>query len=212
MNKHQSRDIVFIDIESTDVDETSATVIELGAARYTPNGDLLATYQRKIRPQSPVSLQAARVNGYSETSWIGAIPFSVALSVLNEKAFEDFPAKATIASYCMFDRNVIANQCKREGLAFPFEKIPWLNVADMTYPLVITGRVESRRLKDLASFLEIPPWTEHRAVEDAKALGACYFAYMSKISRGLLAGSIAASTLDKVGGYLKKRFALDSSQ
>lgn len=212
MNKHQSRDIVFIDIESTDVDESTASVLELGAARYTPRGELLATFQRKIIPKSVVSTKAAAVNGYSELGWQSAIHFSVALDVLNEKAFVDFPAKAIIASYFMFDRNIIANQCKRENLTFPFESIPWLDVAAMTYPLVTTGRVDSRRLKDLAEYLEIPPWQQHRAVEDAKALGACYFAFLKKFNRAILAGDVAKHTIDKIGGFLSKHLSADTSQ
>jgi DNA polymerase III epsilon subunit-like protein len=208
MNKHQSRDIVFIDIESTDVDESTASVLELGAARYTPNGELLATFSRKVVPKSIVSTQAARVNGYSELSWKSAYQFSVALNILFEKVIVDFPAKTIIASYFMFDRNIIANQCKREGIAFPFESIPWLDVAAMTYPLVVTGRVDSRRLKDLAEFLEIPAWQEHRAVEDAKALGACYFAFLKKFNRAILAGDIAKHTIDKIGTFLSKRLSL----
>ena len=212
MNKHQSRDIVFIDIESTDVDESTASVLELGAARYTPYGELRATFQRKVIPKSVVSLQAAKVNGYCEKSWQTAIHFSVALDILFEKGFIDFPAKVIIASYFMFDRTIIANQCKREGIAFPFSEIPWLNVADMTYPLVVTGRVDSRRLKDLAEFLKIPPWQEHRAVEDAKALGACYFAFLKKFNRAILAGDIAMNTIDRVGAFLSKHLSLDTSQ
>jgi DNA polymerase III epsilon subunit-like protein len=212
MNKHQTRDIVFIDIESTDADESTASVIELGAARYSHRGELLATFQRKVIPKSVVSAQAARINGYSELGWRTATHFSVALDVLNEKGFVDFPAKTVIGSYFMFDRNIIANQCKREGIAFPFESIPWLDVSAMTYPLVVTGRVDSRRLKDLADFLEIPPWQEHRAVEDAKALGACYFAFLKKFNRAILAGDIAKHTIDKIGGFLSKHLSADSSQ
>jgi DNA polymerase III epsilon subunit-like protein len=212
MNKHQSRDIVFIDIESTDVDESTASVLELGAARYTPRGELLATFQRKVIPKSVVSAQAARLNGYCEMGWKTASHFSVALDILNEKGFVDFPNKAVIASYFMFDRNIIANQCKREGIAFPFEATPWLDVAAMTYPLVVTGRVDSRRLKDLAEFLEIPTWQEHRAVEDAKALGACYFAFLKKFNRAILAGDIAMNTIDRVGAFLSKHLSLDTSQ
>jgi DNA polymerase III subunit alpha, Gram-positive type len=212
MNKHQSRDIVFIDIETTDVNESTASVLELGAARYTSKGELLATFQRKIIPKSIVTPQAARVNGYSELSWKSAHHFSVALDILCEKGFVDFPAKATIASYFMFDRNIIVNQCKREGIVFPLEEIPWLDVAAMTYPLVVTGRVDTRRLKDLAEYLEIPPWQEHRALEDAKGLAACYFAFLKKFNRAILAGDIAKHTIDKVGTFLSKHLSIDTSQ
>ena len=144
--------------------------------------------------------------------WRTASHFSVALDILNEKGFVDFPNKAIIASYFMFDRNIIANQCKREGITFPFSDTPWLDVAAMTYPLVVTGRVDTRRLKDLAEFLEIPTWQEHRAVEDAKALGACYFAFLKKFNRAILAGDIAMNTIDRVGAFLSKHLSLDTSQ
>ena len=208
MNKHQSRDLVFIDIETTDVDESTATVIEIGAARYTPRGDLLAIFQRKVMPQSIVSPQAARINGYSAPGWSSAIRFPVALDALKLKVFDEFPNKAIAASYFMFDRNVLASQCKRESMQFPLQEIQWLDVAAMTFPLVATGRVDSRRLKDLAEFLEIPSWQEHRAVEDAKALGACYFAFLKKFNRAILAGDIAKHTIDRVGTFLSKHLTI----
>lgn len=208
MNKHQSRDIVFIDIESTDVDVHTASVIELGAVRYTPGGELLKTFSRKVIPKSVVSPYAAKINGYSELSWKGATHFSIALDTLNERMFNDFPNKTNAASYFMFDHDVIANQCKREGLEFPFSRVPWLDIAAMTYPLVLTGRVDSRRLVDLAEFLEVEKWHEHRAVEDAKALASCYFFYLKKLNRAILAGDVAKHTIDKVGAFLTKRLAL----
>jgi DNA polymerase-3 subunit alpha (Gram-positive type) len=212
MNKHQSRDIVFIDIETTDVDENTASIIELGAARFTPRGDLLATFSRKIFPTCPVSAQAARLNGYSELGWRTASHLSVALDTLSEKGFGEFPNKAIIASYFMFDHNIIWNQCKRENLKYPFEGIAWLDVAAMTYPLVATGRVDSRRLADLAEFLQIPSWQEHRAVEDAKALGACYFEFLKRFSRSMLAGDIARHAIGKVGTFLNRHLFAEHFQ
>jgi DNA polymerase III epsilon subunit-like protein len=206
MNKHQTRDIIFIDTESTGIDTSRDTILEIGAVRYSPNGELLRSFERKIQPESPVSNEAARINGYSTLSWRAGIKFEVAMHHLYDDLVDQFPNKCIIISYFMFDRDIISNQSRSMQCPFYFKDIPWLNFADIAFPLVATGRVDSRRLEDLAEFFEINPGQKHRALSDAKTLASCYFLYLKRFNRSFLAGDVARVATDKVGKLFSKYF------
>jgi DNA polymerase III epsilon subunit-like protein len=201
-----TKDLVFIDIEATDKDEKTATVLEIGAIRCTPRGVVLEQYETKVRPESTCTPEAARINGYNERDWTDATDFAVALSQLHFRMIESYPLSAVVVSYFFFDHNVMLRQFRDKHLTnFPFDGHPWLNFADMAYPLVVTGRIDSRKLIDLANYLEVPPWKGHRALGDATALSQCYFAYCKRFDRSFLAGSIGREVVRGIGELFKPK-------
>jgi DNA polymerase III subunit alpha, Gram-positive type len=206
MNKHISMDKIFIDIESSDKDDETACCIELAAVRYNANGYLQSAWSTKVTPTSPVNSEAAKINGYNEDDWRTAYSLKQALEAMRDTVLLPYRNGAFCVSYFMFDRNVLANQCKREGLVFPLANRPWINFADMTYPLVLSERIENRSLGTLAKYLEIPPWDAHNARDDAMALARCWTAFHRKFDFGLSMGSAAAQGIEKISGYVSKLF------
>lgn len=210
MNKHMTKDLIFIDIETTDIDEATATVLEIGAIRTSPTGEVLAQFEMKVFPQSEVNPVAASINGYSKVGWAkSAEQFTTALSAMRAALLDPFPGQPILVSYFMFDRNILVRQQHDNQLTIiPFSQLQWLNFADTAYPLVLTGRIDSRKLVDVATYLEVAQWKGHRALGDAIALSQCYFAFLQRFSTGFIASAITKKLVEGFNAWWGKPKAL----
>ena len=76
------RDHIFIDLETTGLDPSTGDIIEVAAIRTDNVGNLIATYSDKITPKVPVTIEASRVNGYTEEKWAQAISIEAAMATM----------------------------------------------------------------------------------------------------------------------------------
>ena len=205
MNKHMSKDVVCIDVESTGTDVYTDEVIEIGAVRCNSAGDCLGQFKTKVQFTRPCSPQAASVNGYNYLDWDEAVSFRDAVNGLYSKIIGKYPTSCHIVSYFTFDQNILRHQCARERISFPFETLPWTNFADMVYPLVLTGRVDSRKLGDIAEYLGINEWEAHRALGDAQALSQCYFKFLEQFDHLFLSGAIATKAYQGIASFFSRK-------
>jgi DNA polymerase III alpha subunit (gram-positive type) len=205
VNKHMSKDVVFIDVEATGTDVYNDQVIEIGATRCNSAGDILSNYQTKVRFEHLCSQEAASINGYNSRDWSDAILFKDAISELYTSMIAKYPASCHIVSYFTFDQAILKNQCRYHHVSFPFETIPWTNFADMVYPLVLTGRVDSRKLGDIAEYLGITEWQAHRALSDAQALSQCYFKFLEQFDHLFLTGALTTKAYQGIASLFGRK-------
>lgn len=202
MNKHQQYDLIFVDVEATHVDSSQASLLELGAIRCTSSAQVLGQFTAKTKPGGPVHPQAAEVNGYTKERWEHAVEPSTAFFDYEHALFAPFGDNYINVSYFLYDREVLV----RERFTFPGSDRPWVNFADMTYPLILTGHIESRSLSALAKYLGVPEERKHTALGDATTLSNCWFAYLKRFGRDQLIGQIASTVGSELASQAKKFF------
>jgi DNA polymerase III epsilon subunit-like protein len=200
-----SKDLVFIAVEATGTDVYTDHVIEIGAIRSNSAGERIGSSHTRVQIQKTCTSQAASNNGHNPREWEDAVLFKDAIDRLYSSMFAKYPASCQIVSYFTFDQAILKNQCRYYNTTFPFENIPWMNFADMVYPLVLTGRVDSRKLGDIAEYLGITEWSAHRALGDAQALSQCYFEFLEQFDHLFLSGAIATKAYQGIASFFSRK-------
>lgn len=204
MNKHSKKDLIFIDIETTGLDIRKDCCIEIGAIRCAHDGKRIAVWDAKVTPAIPVNIDAAAINGYSNAEWETATSFQSAISGLYHKMLNVSSEPYQFVSWFGFDFDIIERQCEDTRIQCPLGATPRINAADVLFPLVLTERVASRRLTDVADFLGLPPRTSHRALADAETLCAVWFEYLQQFNLAWCSGEIAQSAVRRIKQWLSR--------
>ena len=147
-----------VDLETTDRDTRTAEIVELAAVRVR-DGVVVDQFQSLVKPDQPVTFEAARVHGISNEALANAPTFA-----------EVWP---TFRAFCGGDVVVAHNGydfdfkiLKRMALALGAFDLCTFDSLPLARELVPT----SRTLANLATEFGIPTGTSHRALDDTIAL------------------------------------------
>lgn len=174
-------DHIFFDVETTALDTSKAEIIDIAAVRTNGEGDIIATFNTKVRPKGAVDPNSARINGYDELDWQGAPSFLDAFKALKFSSLLAYANPAVVVAHgAPFDRAVFANNCQREGVTDLFAKSRWIDTCQLLWPLKLNGSVDSLSLEKVAKYFFVRNPAPHTALGDAETLRLVYWRYMQR--------------------------------
>lgn len=168
-----TRDLLFLDLETSHLDPDLGDIIEIAAVRTTP--DLraeVAVIDRKLQLERPLeaSPEALAINGYSVEEWRHAIPRRIAFLELLKIATDDV---LIVGQNPIFDLSHLRAKFKMESLV-PITPRYVIDTAAMAWPLVVKGHLHRMNLETLCSRYGIPNDGAHRAMADVRRLMHVY--------------------------------------
>lgn len=167
--------LIVVDTETGGLDPGEACIIELGAQvlEVSPGAlDPGETFHTKIKPDKPVSEQAAKVNGYTLEAWADAPPAADALDRFRawvEAVCKAYGKTPPMWAGCnpLFDLKFFKSDCRRAGVNTP-EGLSYrvIDVQSMCFPLLLRGEVSSLGLKNLRKWAGCDGEQKHTAEDD----------------------------------------------
>lgn len=180
----RERDLCFIDTETTGTQIGYHELIEIGAVRASPDGQIVrGEWSAKILPKFPerITPAAQKLNGFSLTAWRDA-------SRTSRSVWENF---VNFASGCIpvchnpsFDRAFITLSAAIEGVQELGVDYHWIGVESLAWPLYRSGVLPRLSLSDICLLLGVPPEPAvHNALSGAAACRQVYLALMQRYER-----------------------------
>jgi DNA polymerase III epsilon subunit-like protein len=205
MNKYSDYDLIFVDTETTGNNIKLDEIIEIAVIRETPFRKT-TQFCHKIKPTIPVSEEAAKINGYNEKEWNDADKFFIVWNYLLREIFPSYEKKSVVIGHfgTLFDKPIIDNNCSKFNVVNPF--IKWLDLADITWPLVACGELESRSLKSLADYYKVINPKPHSAEGDVITTRECYWKYVNQVRTGMMALNVANEITHSVTNGVKNLY------
>ena len=187
------RDHIFIDLETTGLDPSTGDIIEVAAIRTDNVGNLIATYSDKITPKVPVTIEASRVNGYTEEKWAQAISIEAAMATMTASILTGRDAKfVVVAHFADFDKAYLKSVCARYHLPLPFNGSQWICTGQLAWPLYYSGVIKSRSLAALCKLFGTENIAPHTAMGDVSAAHEIYWKMMQR----MVPATVAANAID----------------
>jgi len=151
-----------LDLETTGLDDT-CEIIELGLVVYE-GGQARTTVSTLVQPTQAVPPRILQLTGIDPRK----LKKAPRLAEVLPEALAAIGSSPVVAHNLAFDQGVLERQSVRSGLPWHPAVAGW-----DTVPLarVILPTIESHRLADVASFLQVPLVNAHRATDDARAAG-----------------------------------------
>jgi DNA polymerase-3 subunit epsilon len=114
----RARPIAFVDVETTGLDPLCDRVIEVAAATFTPDGELVAAFSTLVNPGRPVSAEITALTGITDEEARRGLDFDIALHELSATIFAD--GEPYVAAYnAPFDRAFLAAEWMRARTPLP---------------------------------------------------------------------------------------------
>lgn len=149
--------ITAIDTETTGLDPKKHEIIQIGIVHFelSDMGDLsiLNKIEYKIRPSNifAASLEALKINGYTQEAWKNSLPFKVCFPVL-EKYF--VTSDYLLGQNLIFDLKFISKHYWRYGLKMP--KLPkYIDTKYLGQQLVTEGKINSCSMDNMCRHFDI---------------------------------------------------------
>lgn len=152
---------VAIDLETTGLDPTKDSIIEIGAVRFE-NGAPVSAFHRLINPGRPIPPAISRLTGITDASVADCPGLDEALPAL-DKFCEDLPLAGHNHE---FDLAFLRQASGQSAFGDPRRWLDTLRLARLVVPCQ-----RSFRLAVLAKNLGLPTAAVHRASDDALACG-----------------------------------------
>jgi len=153
----RSRPLVFLDLETTGLDETTEEIIEFAAVRVV-GGEVKGEFSRLANPGRPLSLAIIKLTGITDAELRRQPPSRAVLAEFLSFVGDD----VVVAHNARFDRAFLV---QRSGQYFQNPAIDTLELARILYP-----SFEHHDLDTLTQLLELRTERRHRALDDVRLL------------------------------------------
>jgi DNA polymerase-3 subunit epsilon/ATP-dependent DNA helicase DinG len=174
---------VAIDLETTGLDIGRDSIIEVGAIRFTLEGEV-DTFQALVRPPRDIPLAVERLTGISQADLADAPPIEIVASDI-----EDYIGGSVLVGHniCGFDVPVLdAHNIRRPILLYDTQQL-----AELLLP-----SAPGFGLADLSGHFGVALDSHHRALSDAEAARGVFLALVEH------ALQLPAEVLSRVGDWL----------
>lgn len=177
----RSRDLCFLDVETTGPLFGFHEIIEIGAIRATSDGrEVEGTWNARLRPRHPerITVRAREVNGFSEREWSAAKEPSKGLW----SEFVDFVEGCIpVAHNPSFDRAFITLGAAAEGIVDLKLDYHWIGTESLAWPFYLSGELQEMSLGAICDLLGLPREAEpHRAINGAMTCNRVYRALTAR--------------------------------
>lgn len=158
---------VALDLETTGLDPERDRIIEIGAVRFTVDGDEVESFQTLVNPGRALPYFAERLTGIASSEVRGA-------PALSEVAGD---LRGFVGDYPVVGQNIGFDLAflRREGIIFDGQAFDTAAMSRFLVP----GR-QSRGLMDLAATLGVEAGDHHRALADARTAAAIFVALLRR--------------------------------
>jgi len=149
---------VAFDTETTGVNARRCRIVEIGAVKYSGETVIAAT-NWLINPQMPIPKGVIKVHGITDKMVEDAPDFKKVMP-----QFRKFIGSAPLVAHnARFDVNFVAQECRRNGLPIPTNKvIDSLKLSRMYLP-----QAPAHNLVALSKYLKLNAGIHHRGLEDS---------------------------------------------
>jgi len=185
-NDLRSRDLCFVDIETTGSTFGYHEIIEIAVIR-TSRDDFSDRnkWVKRIRPQHPerISPEAQILNGFNELEWHAAEASTAELWM----HFAEFVrGSVPVCHNPSFERAFISLTASAHGILDLGLDYHWIGTESMAWPLYVCGLIPTLSLDALCRFYNLPPESyPHTALEGARACLRVYSAFMGQFAKTL---------------------------
>jgi DNA polymerase-3 subunit epsilon len=170
---------VAFDLETTGLSAESDRIVEIGAVRFDPSGEILEEFERLVNPLRPSSPRARAVHGISDAE--------LALAETAEMVLPEFlgflgdPSRTTLMAHnASFDAGFLGRELARLGRPMPGHAVvDTLAMARKRWP-----KLGGHRLDFLAKRLGLDPHGPHRALADSRRVRGLWLALDAASSEG----------------------------
>jgi len=166
--RHGPKRLVFIDIETTGLDEAADEIIEFAAAR-TVGGQVAEEFSRLANPGRPLPLTITKLTGITDRDLRRQPPSRTALGEFLRFVGDD----VAVAHNARFDQGFLRQ--KSDGY-FQNTVIDTLDLCRILYPTL-----EHHDLGTMAEALGIEAGTRHRALGDVRLLVALWARLLARL-------------------------------
>lgn len=180
-------DLVFVDVETGGLDPSTADILEVACIRTDASGQLLlAAYETKVLPQSPVDARAAAVNGYTPEAWSEAILPVDAAGALTRAVIDGFERRAILCGHNVaFDDGFLRRMFDRALLSYPFD-YHRIDTVSLAWPFYVQGKIDRLNLEAVCRHFLIGNEGAHRAMADAARCREVYLRMMEALRGGVV--------------------------
>lgn len=167
-----TRELVFLDTETTGLDPAVHEVIEIAAIRTDATGNqIIGTYHVKVQPTRIEKAEPAAlaINGYTADDWRTATDKQTALADLQR-----FVADAVVVGHNVgFDIGFIDAMAREQNTGNAWYKYK-VDTSSMAWPLYANGKIEKPSLECVEKYFGISRNERHRALVDADTCRLVY--------------------------------------
>lgn len=164
----RQRRLVFVDVETTGLDDTRHEIIEIACLVVNPQTlEVEKEYETKIQPEhiERADSYALELNQYSPEAWQEAKSLKKVLEEVNRLA----PGGMFAGFNVSFDRGFIDEGSREKGIPLNFD-YHWLDVMSIAYKeLFFDERLKRLGLHHVCQALGVPHEQAHTAMGDARA-------------------------------------------
>ncbi|MDR2606290.1 MAG: PolC-type DNA polymerase III, partial [Oscillospiraceae bacterium] len=151
---------VVFDLETTGLDQVNDRITEIGAV-LVRDGVAAERFSMMVNPGFPIPPEIVRLTGITDADVAMASGEDVAVP-----KFLEFAAGRTLVAHnADFDSGVIIAACTRLGLEFTNVSVDTVALAQNLLP-----ELTKYNLAALATYMQLPDFNHHRAVDDAETL------------------------------------------
>lgn len=183
-----SRNLLFVDVETTGLDPSQAEMIEIAWVLTDPTNErILETYEAKMRPErldrnDPTCAKALEVNGYTDEEWAPSL--CAPRAAVSEALLRAAKGVYLVGQNVSFDAGFCQALLRKEG-----KQGNWhyhlIDTAILAYPLLAFGAVSSLSLGALCTYFGITNEGAHRAMADVRRTRGVYARLMEMYRCGL---------------------------
>ncbi len=159
----KSTTFVALDVETTGLDPEHDRITEIGAVRFTADGEVLDVFETLVNPGRKIPYFIEQLTGVTNAAVRAAPALGTVAAELKRFAGE----LPIVGQNVGFDLNCL----RREGVQFPAAGIDTAEFSRYLLP-----EKQARGLVDLAVSLGIDPGVHHRALPDARTAAAVFVA------------------------------------
>lgn len=181
-------DFVAFDLETTGLFAVSSKIIEVGATKFDILGNVKEKFSFLVDPETTIPVETIKIHNITDEMVKGQLPIELVLP-----EFIDFIGDSILlAHHASFEVNFISYNIGLLGLDYPENPVlDTIMLAKKAFP-----EAPNYRLHTLASFLNIPNSTFHRALFDSEYCMSLFIKCVEKLME-------ERGTLRELSSYVK---------
>lgn len=169
------RHLVAFDVETTGLSPFSDRIVEFGAVKFDPSGEIVATFEELVNPGQPIPPEVTAIHGITDAA-VRDCPSLESVSPLFRAFLGPF-TNLLFAHNAIFDTRFLAHELVRQGL--PLTDFAIFDTIDVARRLV---HERSYKLGLVAEALGIRQTGAHRALADALTVKEIVVAFIQRSS------------------------------
>jgi len=186
-------EFICFDFETTGLSPKKNKIIEIGAV-LVKNGEIKETFSTFVNPNTPIPAKIIEITGINDSMVSNAPAENEAI-----KNFIEFCGdRVLVAHNADFDMSFLIESCKRLGIERNFTSFDTLALSKN-----ILKDIENCKLDTVASYLRLPEFNHHRAIDDANILAHIFIQLTNRLKSDYKFENISQVNAGIFGGKYK---------